>query len=65
VLVGLNLEALLHDVLDDPKTFFDLDLQNAKLVAITNFDPRNIFGTDVNGFGCMCVNECHVGSLLE
>ena len=61
----LDLEALLHDVLDDPKTFFDLDLQNAKLVAIPNFDPRNIVGTDVNGFRCMCVNECHVGSLLE
>jgi hypothetical protein len=52
VLVGLDLEALLHDVLDDPKTFFDLHLQNAKLVAIPNFNPREFIGTDVNSFGC-------------
>jgi hypothetical protein len=51
--VGLDLEALLHDVLNDPKTFFDLHLQNTKLVAIANFDPRNIVRTDVNGFGCV------------
>jgi hypothetical protein len=53
VLVGLDLEALLHDVLNDPKTFFDLHLQNAKLVAIPNFNPREFIGTDVNGFGCV------------
>jgi hypothetical protein len=63
--VGLNLEALLHDVLDDPKTFFDLHLQNAKFVAIPYFNPREFIGTDVNRFGCVCVNDCHVGSLLE